>query len=64
MFSDLIERVREASDIVSIIGERVALKNGQELHWLVPFPPGKTLLYRFPDKQLFLFWLPARGRCL
>lgn len=55
MFSDLIERVREASDIVSIIGERVALKKrGKNYIGLCPFHQEKTPSFTVsPDKQLF-----------
>ncbi|HHY36522.1 MAG TPA: DNA primase [Firmicutes bacterium] len=55
MFSEVIERVREASDIVTIIGERVALKKqGKNYIGLCPFHQEKTPSFTVsPEKQMF-----------
>jgi DNA primase len=55
MLSEVIERVREASDIVTIIGERVPLKKqGKNYTGLCPFHQEKTPSFTVsPEKQLF-----------
>ncbi|HEY8965048.1 MAG TPA: DNA primase [Candidatus Methylacidiphilales bacterium] len=62
-FKEIVERVRQASDIVEVIGSYVPLKRaGQQFRGLSPFNREKTpSFYVHPDKQLFYCYSSQQG---
>ncbi|SDU08760.1 DNA primase [Verrucomicrobium sp. GAS474] len=62
-FKEIVERVRQASDIVDVIGNYVPLKRaGQQFRGLSPFNREKTpSFYVHPDKQLFYCYSSQQG---
>ncbi len=62
-FKEIVERVRQASDIVEVVGSYVPLKRaGQQFRGLSPFNREKTpSFYVHPDKQLFYCYSSQQG---
>lgn len=64
--NELIEQIKDANDIVSVISEHVALKKRGKNYWgCCPFHNEKTPSFSVtPEKWvLLLFWLPCIGEC-
>ena len=64
--NELIERIKDANDIVSVISEHVALKKRGKNYWgCCPFHNEKTPSFSVaPEKGfLLLFWLSCIGEC-
>ena len=63
--NELIEQIKDANDIVSVVSEHVALKKRGKNYWgCCPFHNEKTPSFSVALKRfLLLLWLPCIRKC-